>query len=77
MNVFAHLTELNESGLVSSVMDVILHWSGKKGNPCKSKNCFRGYYCLKAETFVLDNEINVSVYIMRFVINNCLFIYVG
>ena len=35
-----------------------------------------GYYCLKAEIFVLDNKINKSIYILRFVISNCLFIYV-
>ena len=40
--------ELNKSGFVSSVMDVILYRSDKPGNPCKSKNYIRGYYCLKA-----------------------------
>ena len=68
--------ELNENGFVYSDMDVILHWSGKQGNPCKSKNYIRSYYSLKAEICVLDNEINVSIDILKFVINICRFIYV-
>ena len=35
-----------------------------------------GYYCLKVKIFVLDNKINASIYILKFVISYCLFIYV-